>query len=163
MWSCEASFLDGLLTFVRASVYALIAPTSHSMMVGAYFLPGLFHSPPWYFPLAATLKYSNGWMNTLAYALQSRYASRLLGQCEEEHEVPQTRGDVRDVASFSVAFGGVDIQDVLEWDCASSQGGLVVECSSSSELVRRNSSRSSIGIRRAAPEPVVFFEDLYNY
>jgi hypothetical protein len=90
--------------FQRAMCYPLISVLSFSLLIGSYVKIHLFWDPPWYFPTMVIMECSNGFLNSLAFAVQSRYASLQLREALDSGA---------EYVSFRVDFGGVDIVDIV--------------------------------------------------
>jgi hypothetical protein len=94
--------------FQRAMCYPLISVASFSPAIVAYVRVSFFWDPPWYLPMMVLMECSNGFLNVLAFAVQSRYALFQLREAVVSGDSPAD-----ECVSFRVDFGGVDIVDIV--------------------------------------------------
>jgi hypothetical protein len=118
LWRSTSPQVVRKQNFLRAAVYPVVTLVSYTPVLVVYFDISLLMKPRWYEPLGLMLECSNGMLNTLAFALQSRHA-RSVRSANPGALDAQTCAGQAPFASWHVAFGGVDVIDMLPADAAS--------------------------------------------
>lgn len=107
----------------RAAMYPLSFLLTYGPVLVSYCDRDLFSAYPWFSLLARTMEGYNGFVNTVVYYLQSRYASIQLKSGDtdgviayEGRQVCSITGRIRINVSYTVDIGGVDILELLDPD-----------------------------------------------
>merc|ERR1711879_1128539 len=118
--------------FRRAAVYPLNFLITYGRMMVVYSNDSLLRNRV-VFSTGATLEFLNGLLNTVTYAMQSRYAAMLWKRYQRDCELRSGQGErsgANETAltlSFHVDIGGVDIVEVLASVTSSFSEPIVVE------------------------------------
>lgn len=108
LWRSKSPQVVRRQNFLRATVYPAVTLVSYVPVLVAYFDTTLLWFPQWYEPFGLMMECSNGMLNTLAFALQSRHARFVF------HSTIDVRACASQAfASWHVDFGGVDVIDML--------------------------------------------------
>lgn len=123
--------------FKRAVWYPAVTICTYTLPMVAYVRPELFTEPQWYWPLALLLELSNGFLNAAMFGIQStaalrgrmsdvddsqrlsRTSNRVSLRRQSTATSQQTEGErrrsvARELVTFEVNFGGVEVIDILD-------------------------------------------------